>query len=143
MWHRHVTLLGFTVASENGVYVKGNYNATGVAISSGTSVTPPENYFPNDTANHIPASIVADAVVVLSNAWTDGNAFRNPFRSWNRNATNTVVRFGMISGDPITGSPAVTYQPSQFGQLNGGIHNFKRFLERWSGDRLKLFRFAN
>jgi len=127
---------GFTVASENGVYILGNYNATGVAIASGTSVTPPENYFPQDTANHIPASIVADAVVVLSNAWTDGNAFKNPFRSSSRNATNTVVRFGMISGDPITGSAAVTYQPSQFGQLNGGIHNFKRFLERWSGDRL-------
>ena len=127
---------GFTVASENAVYVQGDYNATGVAIANGNNVTPAQNYFPQNTANHIPASIIADAVLILSNAWTDGNVFRNPFQSTSRVASDTVVRFGMISGDPITGSPAVTYQPSFFGQLNGGIHNFKRFLETWSGRRL-------
>lgn len=127
---------GFTVSSENGVYVQGNYNATGVGTVPGNSVTPPENYIPNDSANHIPAAIVADAVVILSNDWKDGNVFKNPFSSASRVASDTVVRFGMISGDPITGSSAVTYQPSQFGQLNGGIHNFKRFLETWSSKRL-------
>ncbi|MCB1024910.1 MAG: hypothetical protein KDB79_10995, partial [Acidobacteria bacterium] len=128
--------LGFTLASENGVYVQGNYNATGVGVSSGNAVTPPENYYPIDTANHVPAAIVADAVIVLSNSWTDGNVFKNPFSSNSRVASDTVVRFAMISGDPITGSSAISYQPSQFGQLNGGIHNFKRFLETWSDKRL-------
>ena len=128
--------LGFTVSSENGVYVMGNYNATGVGIVTGNAVTPPENYYPNDTANHIPAAVIADAIVVLSNAWTDGNSFRKPFRRSDRVASDTVARFGLISGDPITGTSSQAYSPSGFGPLNGGIHNFKRFLESWSSRRL-------
>lgn len=127
---------GFTVASENGVYVRGNYNTTGAAVASGTDVTPPENYFPKDAPTHIPASIVADAVVILSNAWTDGNSFANPFESSKRVAADTQVRFAMISGDPVTGNTSISYAPSQYGQLNGGVHNFKRFLEIWTGKRL-------
>ena len=66
---------GFTVASENGVYVQGNYNTTGVSVSTGTAVTPPTSYFPQNTSEHIPASIVSDAVTILSNSWSDSNAF--------------------------------------------------------------------
>ncbi len=127
---------GFTVASENGVYVLGNYNTTGASVGSGTSVTPPENYLPKDSSTHIPAAVIADSVVILSNAWTDSNSFVNPFDSGNRVASNTQVRFAMIAGDPITGNTSITYSPSQFGQLNGGVHNFKRFLETWSNKRL-------
>ncbi len=127
---------GFTVASENGVYVLGNYNATGVSVSAGTAVTPPENYIPKNAPTHIPASIVSDAVIILSNAWTDSNSFANPFVSTSRVASNTQVRFAMISGDPITGNTSITYSPSQFGQLNGGVHNFKRYLETWANKRL-------
>ena len=47
---------GFTVASENPVYVQGNYNA-----STATLVA---------TEAHVPAAILADAVTMLSTAWT-------------------------------------------------------------------------
>ncbi|MEZ5308678.1 MAG: hypothetical protein R2684_16150 [Pyrinomonadaceae bacterium] len=127
---------GFTVSSENGVYVWGNYNATSASYGSGTSVTPPESYYPQNTSTHIPASIVSDAVSILSNAWSDANSFNNPFDRSQRDASNTVVRFGMIAGDAITGNVDLPYNPSGFGQLNGGLHNFKRFLEDWNGKRL-------
>lgn len=127
---------GFTFSSENGVYVKGNYNATGATISTTTAVTPPENFFPQNSATHIPASIAADAVIILSNNWNDANSFANPFSSSNRVASDTVVRFAMLAGDPVTGIATTAYSPSQFGQLNGGVHNFKRYLETWSGKRL-------
>ncbi|NJM54376.1 MAG: hypothetical protein HC846_13960 [Blastocatellia bacterium] len=126
---------GFTFASENGVYIKGNYNATGVGVSGSSAVTPPENYSPQNTANHIAAAIVADAVTILSNNWNDANSFANPFDRASRVAGDTVIRFAMLSGDPITGL-STFYQPSYFGQLNGGVHNFKRFLEDWEGQRL-------
>jgi hypothetical protein len=42
----------------------------------------------------------------------------------------------MISGDPITGNTSVSYTPSVFGQLNGGVINFKSFLETWTNKRL-------
>lgn len=126
---------GFTFASENAVYVKGNYNATGVGTVSGSAVTPSESYSPQNTANHIPASIAGDAIVILSNSWNDGGSFINPFNSPNRIASNTYIRFAMISGDAITGDKSY-YAPSQFGQLNGGVHNFKRYLENWTDKRL-------
>lgn len=126
---------GFTFASENGVYIRGNYNATGVGVSGSSAVTPPENYSPQNTANHIPAAIAADAVTVLSNNWNDGNSFANPFNHYSRVASDTVLRFAMLSGDSITGVSSF-YQPSYFGQLNGGVHNLKRFLEDWYGRRL-------
>ena len=127
---------GFTVASENGVYIKGNYNATDVGISTTTAPTVAENYLPHDTANHIPAAVSADSVMILSENWKDANSFANPFSSTSRQATNTIVRFAMIAGKSITGSTSNGYSPSQFGQLGGGLINFKRFLERWKGARL-------
>ncbi|MDH3494643.1 MAG: hypothetical protein OEM82_13895 [Acidobacteriota bacterium] len=127
---------GFTIASENGIYVQGNYNSTGVGLLGGTSVTPPENYFPSNSQNHIPAAVVGDAVMILSNAWTDGNSFANPFSSNSRVASDTQVRFAMISGDAITGNSSIPFMPSWAGQINGGVHNFKRFLESWANRRL-------
>lgn len=127
---------GFTFASENGVYVKGDYNATGAGSLSGTAVTPPENYSPQNSSTHIPASIAGDAVIILSRNWNDAQSFIYPFSSNDRVASDTVVRFAMLAGDAETGDKSTAYLPSQFGQLNGGVHNFKRFLEKWTDKRL-------
>jgi hypothetical protein len=127
---------GFTFASENGVYVKGNYNATGVSTSGSNTVTPAENYSPQNSSTHIPASIAADAITILSNNWDDANSFANPFKLSKRVASDTVIRFGMLSGDPITGDKNELYSPSSDGQRNGGAHNYKRFLENWGNKRL-------
>ena len=126
---------GFSFASENAIYIKGNYNATGVSSAIGKAVTPADNYLPLNSPTHIPASIVGDAVIILSNNWNDAQSFIYPFSSANRPATDTVVRFAMISGNAITGDKSF-YSPSEFGQLNGGVINFKRFLEKWTDKRL-------
>lgn len=131
---------GFTLASENGVYVKGNYNATGVSSVPTTGNTPFDNYLPFNTPTHIPASIVADSVTILSNAWNDGQSFSSPvitpYNQSTRNATTTHMRFAMISGDTVASIQGTPNQGGISPQLNGGVHNFKRFLERWSGQRL-------
>lgn len=124
---------GFTLASENGVYVLGNYNTTGIA--SVGSPTPSTDYYPQNTANHIPASIAADAVTILSNSWSDAKSFKYPFNLSQRTASETFIRFAMLAGDSKS-TPEVT--PNQGGgdpNLAGGVHNFKRFLENW-GSRL-------
>ena len=125
---------GFTFSSENGIYVKGNYNVTGVTPSGYGIVTPPEQYIPQNSATHIPAAIVADSVMILSNNWNDAQSFSSPFSQSGRVATPTAARFAMLAGDPITGLNTF-YKPSYFGQLNGGAINFKRFMENWSGVR--------
>lgn len=127
---------GFTVASENGVYVLGNYNATHVTSIPSTGNTPFDNYRPKDTAVHIPASIVADGVIILSNAWNDSKSFYSPYSEANRLAMDTTIRFAMISGDTIASKEATPNQGGISPRLNGGVHNFKRFLERWTGDNL-------
>ena len=121
---------GFTVASENGVYVLGNYNATGIA--SAGSPTPSEQYLPQNTPNHIPASIVADAVTILSNNWSDARSFRYPFSLNNRPATETTVRFAMLAGDARSSLENTPHQGGGNPRMTGGVHNFKRFLENWN-----------
>jgi len=132
---------GFTVASENGVYVWGNYNATGVVTVPSTGNTPYYQYLPFDTAQHIPSSIAADAVTILSNAWDDAKSFRYPYDLANsscgpRCATDTTIRFAMLSGDTIASLDGTPNQGGMSPRLNGGVHNFKRFLEHWTGDNL-------
>lgn len=138
---------GFTVASENGVYVRGNYNATGVA--SYGSPTPSSDYLPQNTVDHVPASIAADAITILSNNWNDAKSFRYPFSLSNRSTTETTVRFGMIAGDTMS---SLNGTPNQGGgdlRLSGGVHNFPRFLESWgnrlnySGSLINLFNSRN
>ncbi len=123
---------GFTVASENAVYVKGNYNATG--ISTVGNPTPSANYLPQNDEFHIPASIAADTVLVLSNNWSDGLNLSRPFAA--RVATETTYRFAMISGDARSRKLGTPNQGSGDACLAGGVHNFKRFLENWNGQRL-------
>lgn len=141
---------GFTFASENGVYVQGNYNATGVTLSGTNAPAPPENYMPQggtptqagsaNATNHIPAAIVSDATTILSNAWNDSESFATPFAQESRVATATQIRFALLTGDTITGKNGTTsnnFSPSATGGLgNGGVHNFKRFLEVWTNVRL-------
>jgi hypothetical protein len=126
--------LGFAFASENGVYVKGNYNATGVSYIG--SPTPATSFLPQDTAAHIPASIAADAVTILSNAWNDSNSFSSPYVKSGRDASDTTVRFAMLAGDAISSLNASPNQGGGNPRMNGGVHNFKRFLENWSSNHL-------
>lgn len=123
---------GFTFASENGVYVQGNYNATGIT-SVGTP-TPSSDYNPQG-ADDVPASIAADAVTVLSSQWNDGKSYVDPFDLSGRVVTSagtaTTQRFAMIAGDTITTMNGTPNQGGGNPRMNGGVHNFLRFLERW------------
>lgn len=125
---------GFTVASENAVYVQGNYNATG--ISTVGNPTPASAYQPQNTANHIPASVVSDAVMILSNSWSDARSFRYPFTLSSRVASETTVRFAMLAGDARSSFDGLPNQGGGDPRLTGGVHNFKRFLENWGSVRL-------
>lgn len=126
---------GFTVASENAVYVQGNYNAENFpgGFTYGTP-TPATAYIPQGTSLHIPASIAADTVVILSNNWNDARSFISPFDSNNRPPTATVMRFAMLSGDTLTSLTATPHQGGGNPRMNGGVHNFKRFLEDWNNN---------
>lgn len=116
---------GFTVASENPVYVQGDYNtgASDPFWGGGTNATP-----------HSAASIIADSVTLLSNNWNDLNSLNNPITLGNRVPANTYYRMAVAAGKNIP-FPEPAWVPNankDFG-TDGGMHNFLRLLENWGG----------
>jgi len=123
---------GLTIATEGGLYVKGDYN-------TGTTTNPnsvPSNNNPSPNASTTvsgyttkSAALVADAIMVLSNNWSDSNSSSGVS---SRAASNTTLNTALISG----------YLSSVSGGSNGrsgysgGMNNFPRFLETWSGDSM-------
>ncbi|HRH45702.1 MAG TPA: hypothetical protein PKY82_28940, partial [Pyrinomonadaceae bacterium] len=118
----------------HGVYVMGNFNATGVS-SYGTP-TPSSNYLPQNTSKHIPSSIVADSITLLSNSWQDSYSFSSPFDRAGRDPSETTFRFAAISGNSKDFAPCPSNQSqgtdSGFDCQSGGVHNLLRYLEDWN-----------
>jgi len=106
---------GLTVVAENPVYIQGDFNANGTFAGA-----------------HAATSVIADAVTLLSNNWSDVTSFTQPYAPGNRNRnTQTWYRVAIISGKGIPfAQPAGT--PTDFG-TDGGAHNFLRYLE--NGDQ--------
>ncbi len=124
-------LCGLTFASENPVYVQGDYNAN----SGGNGFSDP----------NVASSISADAVTLLSDNWNDVNSFSTPYCANASNCTThrtgatSFYRMAVLAGVtvafPQPGSATTATVPQDFG-TNGGVHNFLRYLEDWSGDTL-------
>jgi hypothetical protein len=109
---------GLTIASQNPIYVQGDYNtgASPPSDSGNTSQPTASNY------TWEPASIIGDAVTILSRAWTNSESTNS---EGSRNANNTTVNAAIMAGNVPTGADGNNY--------SGGAENFPRFLENWSG----------
>ena len=123
---------GLTIATEGGLYVQGDYN-TGTTTNSNAV---PSNSNPGASASTTvsgysskSAALVADAIMVLSNSWSDGNATKAVA---SRNATNTTLNTALISGYVASTDDG---QNGRSG-YSGGMNNFPRLLETWNGDSL-------
>ena len=108
---------GLTVASENPVYLQGDYNNPG----AGTGFT----------SVGVAASIVSDSISLLSDSWNDANSFWYPYTPSGRPGTTTTYRVAIIAGKGVE-FPQVTGTGQDYG-TDGGVHNFLRFLESWNG----------
>jgi len=124
---------GFTVASEDPVYVWGDYN-TG----------PADPFWPSEnttTTPHSAAAIIADSVTLMSNppavnnlpaaesklGWTDLTSFIYPATATSRNGNNSYYRMAIAAGKSIP-FPQPAWAGQDFG-TDGGMHNFLRYLE--------------
>ncbi len=128
---------GLTVASGNPVYIQGDFN-TGTIVTgtnpdgtlkltnqptSSDPTTPDPTKPTASNYTRQPAAVIADAVNILSNTWVDSKAGTVPA------AINTTVNVAVISGNV----------PSGGGKYSGGLENFPRFLENWSGKTLTYY----
>jgi hypothetical protein len=131
---------GMTIASENPVYIQGNFN-TGTNGAFGATQ--------ND---HRPAAVIADAVTLLSNNWSDLRSMTylnaaecpanpNPVNYPNtcygsqdpvrRKGFDTSYRTAIVAGKGLSFlRPGWANQ--DFG-TDGGAHNFLRYIEDWDG----------
>jgi hypothetical protein len=127
---------GFTVTSEEPVYVWGDYNSG-----------PADPFWPSGGAPagalHSAAAIIADAVTLLSNppsgsalpvanvGWTDAESFAFPSIVGNRPGNTSYYRVAIAAGKSVPfpePSWATAAGLKDFG-TDGGMHNFLRYLE--------------
>lgn len=118
------TSSGLTVTTPQPLYVKDDYNvqtATSSAdASSGTA----------DTTYTYPAALLADSITVLSGSWNDtGAAYQAGASYTGRNASSTTINAACLEG-------IVQSTNSGGNHYSGGIENFLRLEENWSGDIL-------
>ncbi len=103
---------GLTVATPLPLYIYGNFNAPDLTVGS------------TNTTTSKPSSLVGDAITVLSGNWSDA-ASANTMSS--RVPANTTVNAAFLAGivQPTNTTGTLHY--------SGGVENFPRFLENWSG----------
>jgi len=141
---------GISVASENMIYIWGNYNTSGITGLPASGSTLNNGGY---TGAQISASIVADAFFPLSKTWFDGLSAMYPEGSGDpRNLTGddyrmadenlptdsdgTSVRAGIIAGTTISSLTAFPGRDVDNLRRNGGIINYPRFLELWNLNRV-------
>ena len=109
---------GFTLATQFPMYVWGDYNAKD---SSGWALG---SYLTNGATLHTyPAALMADSVTILSTNWSDAVTSQDP------TPTSTTINAAMLEGI-VPSNPAIS------GNYSGGVENFMRLLENWSGKTL-------
>jgi hypothetical protein len=114
---------GTTVASENPVYVQGNYNASTAAGFGATG--------------EAASAVIADAVTLLSVNYTDKVGLQNPWKAGNRNAGTSYYRLAIAGGkNPMFPAPTAWTPSSNDYGTDGGVHNFLRYVENWGGQTL-------
>ncbi|ANM30734.1 hypothetical protein ABI59_15825 [Acidobacteria bacterium Mor1] len=110
------TVQGMTVVTNQAMYTWGDFNSV----------------------NKKPAAFLGDSLNVLSNNWDDSHSYSGGVEVTNRDlrpATDTTINAAFLGGTDLTGgSDGTAGQDS--GNYNGGLENYPRFHEKWSGKRL-------
>lgn len=109
---------GFTFATNNALYVQGNFNADGNP-STGSARE-------SDHPNEPPAALIGDAVTILSENWDDSKSYGS--LSWRNKPSYTEISAAILTG----------IVPSGNGRYSGGVENLPRLLEDWTGVTLTI-----
>ncbi len=123
---------GLTIASDQAVYLQGDYNyynSSNTVNPSNTDVTHPFNMSNNTPSNSglkEPASVLADSINILSNNCNLPTSTTDRLTCGTASTTDaspTALNVAFLAGTDITTT----------GSYNGGLENYPRFLEKWAG----------
>jgi len=98
------------------------YRSSGLTVVSNDPVYIQGNY---NSVSKKPTSVISDAINILSNSWDDVNSAQG---LGSRIASATTVNTAFIAG----------VDNSSVGHYNGGLENYPRLHENWSGKELKI-----
>ncbi|MDQ8186903.1 hypothetical protein [Pelagicoccus sp. SDUM812002] len=120
---------GMTLATNNALYVLGDFNADGSLHETNTS----ENSSVVPELGEVPVALFGDSVTILSENWDENRSSydANSFSTKKQDARSTEVAAAIVSG-------LIPSNANGNGRSSGGVHNFPRFLENWSGDDLYI-----
>lgn len=103
---------GLMVATDNPLYIKGDFN---------TTLNPVTN-------KPVPVALASDALTILSNAW---GASHDSTYSYESNLSHRVASTTTVNAAIMTGNvPSADETGTNY---SGGLENFPRFLENWTG----------
>ena len=110
------TTSGLTVVTPQPLYVMGNYNVQTNGGTAGASAGT------TNTANTYPAALMGDAITILSSKWQDTN---QPYTPLSQRAIPSATTINAATLEGIVQSTNSNY--------SGGLENFLRLEENWSG----------
>lgn len=139
-----------TLASDQGIYVQGDYNfCMANCQNTTTSYNTANNTAPSTSFVKTPASILADTITVLSNACQSvdderlncGVQATTVSTTSIRAATSTRMNAAFLSYtdrscgnlNPTTPSPPISPSTSCTTSYSGGLNNYMRMSENWGG----------
>ncbi len=120
-------IYGLSVATNQMMYVEGHYNADG-NFNTGSPTSPDNSGNFAREGREAPAALIADSITFLSTNWDDANS--NTSLS-NRRAAHTEISAAILTGNVPSGKTGSN-------RYSGGVENFPRFLENWSGRDLRI-----
>lgn len=109
------------VRLKNGATLPVPSTASGLTVATDEPLYIAGNY---NNVNKTMAMVVADALTILSNAWDDANGNTYSKRIASATEVNAVCMQGIV--------------PSANSNYSGGVENYFRFLEQWSGKEFKF-----
>jgi hypothetical protein len=107
---------GWSLATPNPLYVRGDYNCPNAAHLASTN-----------TSETYPCAIMSDALTLLSQNWVDSTSFSIDESGPTPSSTITVNAAILTGIKPSTGSSS--------SKFSGGVHNLPRLLEDWTSSR--------
>jgi hypothetical protein len=114
------SVYGMTLATNQLLYVKGDYNADGDG-STGSARYPDSDSDFAKQGSEAPAALVGDSITILSNSWDDSKSNLDKFQ---RLGTHTEISAAILTGNV----PSAEYGGKTY---SGGVENFPRTIERW------------
>ncbi|GHB95248.1 hypothetical protein [Cerasicoccus arenae] len=122
-------IYGTSFATNQAMYIDGHYNADGDP-NTGSPTEPDSSSNFASSGAEAPSALVADAITFLSTNWDDANSTKS--KDSNRVASNfTEVSAAILAGIVPSGETGSN-------SYSGGVENFPRFLEKWSGKTLRI-----